>query len=150
MSTSAPTTSVPDEKAPNEILDSDQSSTNKKQPYTVAQLLAPLVVVSAVSVALGLLPYLRVRHHLVRNGRILERVDDGNRRLLELIRSRDVNMTAYRMQEHKSQSDMRLRLEQIENKYRHLDTVSREQATALDSIRNQLEEANTRGKELEQ
>jgi hypothetical protein len=150
MSTSAPTTSVPDERAPIEILDSDQNSTNKEQHYPVTRLLVPLVVVSAFSVTLGLLPYLRVRHHLVRHGRILERVDAGNRRLAEIIRSRDVNMTASRMQEHKSQSNMRLKLEQMEDKYRCLETVSREQATVLDSIRNQLEEANAREKELEQ
>jgi hypothetical protein len=151
MSTSSsPTTSVPNEGVPIEIPDSDHSSSNKKQHYPVMQLLAPLVVVSAVSVALGLLPYLRVRHYLVRHGRVLERVDDGNRRLAEYIRSRDVNTTAYRMQQHKSQSDVHLRLEQIEDKYQRLETVSREQATALDSIRNQLEEANARGRELEQ
>ena len=140
---------MPHEGVSIEILKSDQSSPNKKQHYTITQLLAPLLVVSAVSVAFGLLPYLRVRHHLVRHGRILERVDDGNRRLAEYIRSRDVNTTAYRVQQHKSQSDAHLRLEQIEDKYRRLETVSGEQATALDSIRNQLEEANAREKELE-
>lgn len=151
MSTSGPpTTSVPNEGVPIEILESDQSSSNKKHHSPVTQLLTPLLVVSVVSVALGLLPYLRVRHHLVRHGRILERMDGGNRRLAEYIRSRDVNTTAYRMQQHKSQSDVHLRLEQIEEKYQHLETVSREQATALDSIRNQLEEANARGKDLEQ
>lgn len=115
----------------------------------MTQLLAPLLVVSAVSVALGWLPYLRLRNQLIRNGKVLGEVrtsvDESNRSLAEYIRSRNVKTTAHEMQQEKVQTDVRL----LEEKYRALETSTREQKATLDSIRNQLREANMRGKELE-
>lgn len=146
------TASVPIEGAPTDTLSFDQRGSQNRQTR-VTRLLPPLLVISAVSVALGLLPYLHMRQHITRQGRILAEirtsVDETNKSFAEYIRSRGVVTAARRLHEQEFHSEIYSKVNLLEDKCHRLETLSREQGDALAVARKQLEEANARGHELE-
>ena len=141
--------SVPNEGTTGiEASESDQSI-SKNRRFSAASIIPPLLLISTVSVALGLAPYFRLRHHILRQSGMMQTIrssiEDGNRRLLEHIRTRDMEAAARQMEYQKSQVELQLKIEELDRRYRDVEALSKR----LSVMQVELDKSKAQNRETE-
>lgn len=115
--------------------------------------MSSLLLVAGFSVSLGLLPYFRLRHHILSQKRVLGdiRVElrQGNDRTAEYWKRRDIETSARQIQDQKQNEDLKMRLQLLEEKYAAMWSSSNQQAKIIQSLRQELDGTVAKNKELE-
>jgi hypothetical protein len=151
----SPLKSNSDLNEPSKVVERNVSeqSTATKRDFSTLSVLPPLMVISAVSVALGLLPYIRLRRHLLHHTQNLNEIRSavhlGNRQLADFIRAGEASTAAYRLREQQQHAEFQVRLQTLEQKYQSADANVRAQKETIRSLEDGLVESQARAQALE-
>ncbi|KAG9057375.1 hypothetical protein FS842_007076 [Serendipita sp. 407] len=150
--------SAPSARLTNERVNVEQDNTEKPtsnryhQAYPV-KVLGPLLLITSVGLAAGLVPYVVVRRHIMHNRRILSEIQGEvsrcNSRLKEMMSRAEVETAARQLHEQKLGAELDLRLKHLEATYHGFATNSNHQNTSLHELKSQLEAVNIRCQEAE-
>lgn len=131
-----------------ESLDSDQS-VSKNRRFSMVSIITPLLLISSVSVALGLAPYFRLRQHILRQSGVMQTIrssiDDSNKQFLEHLRTRDLESAASQVNHQTTQVELKLRVQDLDRRYQQVDALSKQVCV----MQGQLDESKARARELE-
>ncbi|PVG03611.1 hypothetical protein CPB86DRAFT_748946 [Serendipita vermifera] len=131
---------------------SDQSTVAKRD-FSSLSVLPPLMVISAVSVALGLLPYIRLRRHILHQTQNLNEIRSaihlGNRQLADFIRAGEATTAAHRLREQQQHAEFQVRLQGLEQKYQSAYANVKAQEDTIRSLEGGLVESNAKAQALE-
>jgi len=134
-----------------ESLESDQSTTENRR-FSMVYIIPPLVLITSASMALvGLGPYLRLKHHILRQSGVIQSIrtsiEDGNKRFLE--HANKVEATAYQLEHQRAQEELQRKLQALEQRYQQVEALSRSHAEALRMVQGALEKSKAKEQEME-
>ncbi|KIM29603.1 hypothetical protein M408DRAFT_328827 [Serendipita vermifera MAFF 305830] len=131
-----------------ESLDSNQTISNNRR-FSASSIIPPLLLITGVSVALGLAPYVRLRHHILRQSGAIQSIrsgiEDGNSRFLEYVKARDVEAAARQIEHQRTQVELKLKVEELDRRCLELERLSRQ----LSIMQAQLDKSNAQTRSIE-
>ena len=145
--------SVPNEGTKKEPFGYDRSAAEIRR-FSMIHIVPPLLLITSASVALvGLGPYLRLRHHILRQGGVMQSlrksIEDGNKLFLEHARAKDAEAVAREVDYQKSRVALQEKIRELEQRYRQVEALSRSHAETLSTMKEAIEKGKARQQEME-